>query len=65
MIFNFVVLCEAEKRKKEKGSSSPLQDEVEEEEPLDEESQALDAQAIERIKQLLVEYEEEMSNFET
>lgn len=54
----------AEKRKKEKGSSSPLQDEVEEEEPLDEESQALDAQAIERIKQLLVEYEEEMSNFE-
>lgn len=53
----------AERRKKEKGSS-PLQDEPEEEEPLDEETQALDAVAVERIKQILQEYEEEMNNFE-
>lgn len=53
----------AERRKREKGSS-PLQDEPEEEEPLDEETQALDAVAVERIKQILTDYEEEMNNFE-
>lgn len=53
----------AERRKKEKGSS-PLQDEPEDEEPLDEETQQLDAVAVEKIKQILAEYEEEMNNFE-
>lgn len=41
-----------------------MQDEPEEEEPLDEETQALDAVAVERIKQILTEYQEEMNNFE-
>ncbi|CAG9837817.1 unnamed protein product [Diabrotica balteata] len=54
----------AERRKKQKGSTSPLQDEPEEEE-LDEETQALDATALERIKQIMKEYEEEMSNYES
>ena len=31
---------------------------------LDEETQALDAVAMERIKQILCEYEDEMNNFE-
>lgn len=53
----------AERRKKEKGSS-PLQDEPEEEEPLDEETQAADVVALERIKQILLEFQEEMNNFE-
>lgn len=53
----------AERRRKQKGSTSPLQDEPEEEE-LDEETQALDAVAMERIKQILTEYQEEMNNFE-
>lgn len=53
----------AERRKKEKGSS-PLQDEPEEEEPLDEETQAIDQVAMERIRQILKENEEEMNNFE-
>lgn len=58
-----IIHFKAERRKKEKGSS-PLQDEKEEEEPLDEETQALDAVALQRIKQILEEYEEEMNNFE-
>jgi hypothetical protein len=52
----------AERRKKEKGSS-PLQDEPEED-VLDEETQALDAVAVERIKQIINEYQDEMNNFE-
>lgn len=41
-----------------------MQDEPEEEEPLDEETQAADVQALDRIKQILAEFEEEMNNFE-
>lgn len=41
-----------------------MQDEPEEEEPLDEETQAVDQVAVERIKQILKENEEEMNNFE-
>lgn len=52
----------AERRKKEKGSS-PLQDEPEEE-VLDEETVALDAVAMDRIKQIIVEFQDEMNNFE-
>lgn len=54
---------QAERRRKQKGSTSPLQDEPEEEE-LDEETQALDSVAMERIKQIILEYQEEMNNFE-
>lgn len=54
----------AERKKKQKGSTSPLQDEPEEEE-LDDETQALDAVAMERIKQILAEYQEEMDNYES
>ncbi|XP_017770263.1 PREDICTED: RNA-binding protein 25 isoform X2 [Nicrophorus vespilloides] len=54
----------AEKRQKEKGSGSPLQDELEEEEPLDDETKMLDNGALDRIKQLLIEYKDEMNNFE-
>lgn len=54
----------AEKRKKLRGSS-PLQDEKpEEDDYLDEEMQQADAQAVERIKQVVEEYQEEMNNFE-
>lgn len=41
-----------------------MQDEPEEEEPLDEETQAIDQVAMERIRQILKENEEEMNNFE-
>lgn len=63
---NFYVIFLAERRRKEKGdcSSSPLQDEPPDEEQLDEETQALDAVAVERIKQILIDHEEEMNNFE-
>lgn len=54
----------AERKKKQKGSTSPLQDEPEEEE-LDDETQALDAVAMERIKQIIAEYQEEMDNYES
>lgn len=54
----------AERKKKQKGSTSPLQDEPEEEE-LDDETQALDAVALERIRQILAEYQEEMDNYES
>jgi Fe-S cluster assembly ATPase SufC len=52
----------AERRKKKKGLS-PLQDEPEED-VLDEETQDLDAVAMERIKQIINEYQDEMKNFE-
>jgi Fe-S cluster assembly ATPase SufC len=52
----------AERRKKKKGLS-PLQDEPEED-VLDEETQGLDAVAMERIKQIINEYQDEMKNFE-
>lgn len=45
--------------------SSPLQDEKpEEDDYLDDEMQQADGQAIERIKQVIEEYQEEMNNFE-
>lgn len=45
--------------------SSPLQDEKpEEDDYIDEEMQQADTQALERIKQVLQEYQEEMNNFE-
>lgn len=61
-IFN-KFLCElAERRKREKGSS-PLQDEPEED-FLDEETQALDAVAMDKIRQIIYDYQDEMNNFE-
>lgn len=57
-----VLISKAERRRKEKGSS-PLQDEPEEE-ILDDETQALDAVAMERIRQIIHDYQEEMNNFE-
>ncbi|CAH1993594.1 unnamed protein product [Acanthoscelides obtectus] len=53
----------AERRRRQKGTTSPLQDEPEEEE-LDEETQALDSVAMERIRQILIDYKEEMDRFE-
>lgn len=55
----------AERRKKLRGSS-PLQDEKpEEDDYIDDEMQQADAAAIERINQVLQEYQEEMNNFES
>lgn len=54
----------AERRKKLRGSS-PLQDEKpEEDDYLDEEMQQADAEAHEKIKQVVEDYKEEMNNFE-
>uniref|UniRef100_A0A1Y1L002 RRM domain-containing protein n=1 Tax=Photinus pyralis TaxID=7054 RepID=A0A1Y1L002_PHOPY len=62
------ILDEYKERRKrqraEQRGSSPLQDEPQDEDHLDEETLALDAVAVERIKQILIEHEDEMRNFE-
>lgn len=53
----------AQRRKRERGAS-PLQDELQDDEQLDEETQHIDCIALEKIKHILIEHEEEMNNFE-
>lgn len=66
--FNFVkkfnIFLSAQRRKRERGGASPLQDELQDDEQLDEETQHIDCIALEKIKHILIEHEEEMNNFE-